>query len=186
MLIKGGSGNTRVDYLSAEQGQAIADRLQGQYLLIWLVGCSTGLRISDILCLTVRQLTRQYTWVTERKTHKRRRIYIQQNIRSRVTEYAAKHDLQPDSKIFTVSRQTVWKHLKRAAELENICTNVGTHTMRKTYSRAYIDKGYSLDDLHERLNHSHLSDTIGYITSNQQLGLDSQGKQKKRGKKRVS
>ena len=185
MLIKGGN-YIRVDYLSKEQRKAVADRLQGQYLIIWEIGCSTGLRISDILCLTVRQLTRQYTWVTERKTHKRRRIYIQQNIRSRVAEYAAKHDLQPDSKIFTVSRQTVWKHLKRAAELENICTNVGTHTMRKTYSRAYINKGYSLDDLHERLNHTHLSDTIGYITSNQQLGLDSKGKQKKRGKKRVS
>lgn len=174
-----------MDYLNAEQKQAIADRLAGQYLLIWLIGCSTGLRISDILCLTVGQLSRAYTWVRERKTHKRRRIYIQQSIRSQVAEYATRHNLQPDSKIFTVSRQTVWKHIKRAADLEGICTNVGTHTMRKTYSRAYIDKGYSLDELHERLNHTHMSDTIGYITSNQQLGLDSKGKQRKRGKKRV-
>lgn len=166
--------------------QAVADRLKGQYLLIWLVGCSTGLRISDILCLTVRQLTREYTWITERKTHKRRRIYIRQSLRSQVAEYAAKHGLKPDSKVFTVSRQTVWKHIKRAAEREGIRTNVGTHTMRKTYSKAYIEKGYSLDELHERLNHTHMSDTIGYVTSNQQLGLDSKGKQKKRAKKRVS
>lgn len=136
--------------------------------------------------MTVEQLTRAYSWVRERKTHKRRRIYIQQNIRSQVAEYAARHDLQPNSKIFSVSRQTVWKHIKKAADIEGISTNVGTHTMRKTYSRAYIDKGYSLDDLHERLNHTHLSDTIGYITSNKQLGLDSAGKQRKRGKKRVS
>lgn len=172
--------------MNAEQKQAIADRLAGQYLIIWLVGCSTGLRVSDILELTVQQLTRQYTWVTERKTHKRRRIYIQQNIRSQVAEYAEKHDLKPDSKVFTVSRQTVWKHIKKAAERESIRTNVGTHTMRKTYSKAYIEKGYSLDELHERLNHTHMSDTIGYITSNQQLGLDNKGKQRKRGKKRVS
>lgn len=177
---------TRVDYLTNEQKQAVEDRLAGQYLLIWLIGCSTGLRISDILELTVRQLTRKYTWIRERKTHKRRRIYIQANIRSQVARYAEKHKLKPDNKIFSVSRQTVWKHIKRAAELEGISTNVGTHTMRKTYSKAYMDKGYSLDELHERLNHTHMSDTIGYITSNQQLGLDSMGRQRKRGKTRVS
>lgn len=136
--------------------------------------------------MTVRQLTRNYTWITERKTHKKRRVYIQKGLQKQIADYAERHNIQSDSKAFTVSRQTVWIHIKRAAADEGINTNVGTHTMRKTYSRAYIDKGYSLDELHERLNHTHMSDTIGYITSNQQLGLDSKGKQRKRGKKRVS
>lgn len=173
----------RVDCLNKQQQKAIENRLSGDLLLIWQIGCSTGLRISDILDLKISQITKEYSFVKEKKTGKTRRVYFKKGIRKKAEEYATKNKLNECDKAFNVTRQTVWNNIKKAAKLENIETNVGTHSMRKSYSIAYINKGYSIEDLHKRLNHTNMADTIGYITTNKQLGLDIKGrKTKKRGK----
>lgn len=172
----------RVDILDYDDTARMADRLRGQYRLIWLIGVSTGLRISDILQLKARQCCAAKAYIQERKTGKNRAVYMRKNIRAECGAYAKEHGISANGKMFTVSRVSVWKAFKRAARKEKICRNVGTHTMRKSYSVAYMAKGHNIQDLQKRLNHSHLGDTLGYITTNEQLGLDEQGKKKARRK----
>ena len=175
----------RVDILEREDVKAMSERLKGQYRLIWLLGVSTGLRISDILTLKARQCCVSKAYIRERKTGKNRAVYIRKSIREQCAAYAARNNIPDNGRMFTISRQAVWKAFKRAARKEHICTNIGTHTMRKSYSKAYIDKGYTVQELQKRLNHSHLGDTLGYLTSNSQLGLDEHGnKRRKRGGKK--
>lgn len=153
--------------------------------MIWDIGYTTGLRISDILQLSVKQCSSAQAYVTEKKTKKKRRVYISKNIRAAAKVRAEKLGLPSWSPMFDVSRQSVWKTFKRAAARSSIDTNIGTHTMRKSYSKNYIQKGHTISELQQRLNHSHYGDTIGYITSNKDMGLDNKGKprKRKRGKK---
>lgn len=170
----------RVDILDKADCAKVADCLQGEMLLIWQIGVTTGLRISDILNLKAYQLSKADIRICEKKTGKRKRIYISVAIRKSVKQMIVKRNIQPYEKVFTVSRQTVWRAFKRASAKAGVKTNVGTHTMRKSYSKAYIDKGHSIYELQKKLNHYKFQDTIGYITDNKTLGLDEQGKEVKR------
>lgn len=169
----------RVDILSAENVDNVAERLRGQYRLIWLLGTSTGLRVSDILSLKAYQLAKTKAYIREKKTGKTRAIYIRKSIRAECAEYISKNNIPPYGKVFTVSRQAAWKAFKKAAGREGIRQNVGTHTMRKSYATQYIAKGYTIQDLKRRLNHSHINDTVGYLTTNEQMGLDEFGRKRK-------
>lgn len=174
----------RVDVLTAHEAQSILNVLHGQVRLIWLIGCSTGLRISDILSLRAYQLHKPRAYIKEQKTGKRRRLYIRRNVIKEVMLYQREYGITDKGRLFNISRQGVWIALKKAASKAGVRRNIGSHTMRKYYAVSHIEKGYDLHDLQARLNHSHLSDTIGYITSNENLGLDEKGKPRRKGKKR--
>ena len=174
----------RVDLLTDTEAFAIERQLHGQPRLIWLIGCSTGLRVSDILRLQVYQLKKQRLSIKEQKTGKRRRLYIRRKIIEEVLQYQNENNLSDVDLLFNITRQGVWKAFKKAASLAGVQRNIGSHSMRKNYALAHIRKGFDLYDLKERLNHSHLSDTIGYITSNIDLGLDEKGKPRRKGRKR--
>lgn len=95
-------------------------------------------------------------------------------------ERIKKYNLSKNDLMFDRSRQQVWRVIKAAGRKAQIKTNIGTHTMRKTYSKEYIAKGYTVDELQEKLNHKNRNDTLGYLTTNKDLGLDEYGKPKKR------
>lgn len=174
----------RVDNLTPEQVQAVTERLTGQYKIIWEIGTTTGIRISDILRLKVRQFKHSDAYITEKKTGKHRRIYLQKRIRAEATKRAERLNLSDNQLMFDRSRQQVWRVFKTAGKRAGINTNIGTHTMRKSYSKAYLKKGHTIRELQDRLNHDKLYDTLGYLTTNKELGLDEQGKPRKRGRKK--
>ena len=169
----------RVDILSKADAARVREYIRApDILLIWDIGTSTGLRISDILQLTAKQLTKADAYVKEQKTGKLRRIYVRKHIRRKVSALI-QAGLPPDAQIFSVSRCQVWRDIKDAARRAGIKTNIGTHTMRKTYAKAYAGK-HGIAALQQRLNHDKVADTLGYITSNTDLGLDEQGRRKRK------
>lgn len=174
----------RVDILTREECERIRGTLRGHFRLIWDVGSTTGLRVSDILRLRACDFQKERIYVKEQKTGKLRRVYLRKNVREEVNEYIRANGIKPHSQVFAISRQIVWNSFKRAAKRAGIKKNIGSHSMRKVYSVQHIEKGYDISDLKERLNHSKLVDTIGYLTPNEALGLDEYGrKQNKRAKK---
>ena len=170
----------RTDCINTSQSELIRSCLTGEYELIWLIGTSTGIRISDILQLRAKQFLKSEIYIKEIKTGKSRRIYLSKEIRALAQERIKKYNISPNERMFEKSRVQVWRVFKKAAQKCDINTNVGTHTMRKTYSKAYIEKGHTVDELQKRLNHKHINDTIGYITPNDTLGLDSKGYPKRK------
>lgn len=169
----------RVDILSKADALRVRECIRApDVLLIWDIGTSTGLRISDILNIKACQLLKPDAYIKEQKTGKLRRIYVRKNIRCRVKRMID-NGKAPQSKLFTVSRCQVWRDIKKAAEKAGVETNVGTHTMRKTYAKIYA-KTHGINALQRRLNHDKLGDTLGYITSNTDLGLDKYGRRLKK------
>lgn len=171
----------RVDILTREEVQAVADRLAGDDLILWALGTSTGLRISDILDIrvgTIRNKSRLS--IRERKTGKSRRIYISQDIRDMISRYIARHKLQPQDRLCPLSYTSYYRHIVAAAK-DVTDKHIGTHTMRKSYAyNRLTDKGYDLYTLQHCLNHSHITDTINYTIPNAQYRRRSDRKKGKR------
>ena len=159
----------RVDILNKSEVQAVADRLAGDDLILWLLGTSTGLRISDILAINVGTIQgKSRLSIRERKTGKSRRIYISQDIRDMISRYIDRHNLQPQDKLCPLSYVSYYRHIVAAAKGVTD-KHIGTHTMRKSYAyNRLTDKGYDLYTLQHCLNHSHITDTINYTIPNAQ------------------
>ena len=133
--------------------------------LIWAIGITTGLRISDILTLKYKQLLQRTATITEKKTQKKRRIYIQQYIRATARIYADMHIINTNIAFSKYNRKYIYRHIKKAAERCGIDKNIGTHSMRKSYAAKYITHN-SIYDLQHRLNHNIINDTINYTLPN--------------------
>ena len=149
------------------------DQLQAWDLRNWLffvVGISTGLRISDILPLRVRDVTGKYIKLHEKKTKKYRKILINKRLRSYFDYYFYEYDwLQPDDFLFESQRRgkpitelSAWRILKRIGNIMGL-EDIGTHTMRKTFGYHFYQRTKDIATLQTIFNHSSQRDTMIYI-----------------------
>lgn len=163
----------RVDGISKTKYKQVEYCLKPPFNLLWELGYCTGLRVSDILKFTPQKINTQRPCITEQKTKKRKRLYIKKDLLKRLNQYIEKHNIQPEDRIFQFSRVTAWREIKKAGQCAGVEVNIGTHTMRKTYAKQYICRdGHNIKELSKRLNHSQMSDTIGYLTDNKTLGIE--------------
>lgn len=170
----------RVDIMTQSEVKKVLDCLYGGDALVYRIGVSTGLRISDIIQLRANQLKKRI-YIKEQKTGKIRRIYINNKLLKDCNDYIKKHNISGEEKIFKRSYSTYYRHIKQAAEKAGVKKNIGSHSMRKSYAYDRIyNKHYSIAELQKCMNHTHISDTIGYITPNEILlgGKKKNGKRK--------
>ena len=157
--------------------------------LLFILGINVGLRISDILKLKVRDLTKSntkapkdYVIITEIKTRKIKKFYIG-DIVKKVIENYMKENNNPefDTYIFLskkgvnrpITRQQAYRIINNAAELLGIVERndkgnlihgeIGTHTLRKTFGYHSFKNGTSLELLMDLFNHSSKTQTLRYI-----------------------
>ena len=157
--------------------------------LLFILGINVGLRISDILKLKVRDLTKSntkapkdYVIITEIKTRKIKKFYIG-DIVKKVIENYMKENNNPefDTYIFLsrkginmpITRQQAYRIINNAAELLGIVERndkgnlihgeIGTHTLRKTFGYHSFQNGTSLELLMDLFNHSSKTQTLRYI-----------------------
>lgn len=137
--------------------------------LIFQTGINTGLRVSDIVKLTVSQVrNKTHIVLKEKKTGKTRRIVITDDLKRDLKLYIEK--LNDDDFIFKsrqginqhLSRKRVYAILKEAAK-ECKIDELGTHTMRKTFGYHHYKKNNNVALLAEILNHSKPEITLKYI-----------------------
>ena len=157
--------------------------------LLFILGINVGLRISDILKLKVRDLTKSntkapkdYVIITEIKTRKTKKFYIG-DIVKKVIENYMKENNNPgfDTYIFLskkgvnrpITRQQAYRIINNAAELLGLVERndkgnlihgeIGTHTLRKTFGYHSFQNGTSLELLMDLFNHSSKTQTLRYI-----------------------
>lgn len=138
--------------------------------VMFATGIYTGLRISDILALKVRDVRdRDYIYIREIKTGKEKRITINRFLKKLYKEYTAgKKDYEslfPGKQRINkpITRQRAYSILSDAAKQFGIMDGIGTHTMRKTFGYHYYKKTKDVATLMEVFNHSHESITLKYI-----------------------
>lgn len=147
---------------------ALKEKGSRDYIMA-LIGLNTGLRISDILDLTVGQVREKTeTTIIEEKTGKQRKIYWN-NIYKEIQEFITN---KADSEYLIASRQggklertQAWRIIREAGEKAKI-EKLGTHSLRKTFGYHYYKKTQDVALLMQIFNHSSPSITLRYIGIN--------------------
>ncbi|WP_371175928.1 tyrosine-type recombinase/integrase [Bacillus atrophaeus] len=140
--------------------------------MLFVTGINSGLRISDILQLRVRDAKRPYFNLIEKKTKKKKRIDMTPALQR---EFKAYVEGKEDHKFLFKSREGIkkpisqsmaYKILRAAAEYGGL-DDIGTHTLRKTFGYHFYKQTKDVAMRQEIFNHSDQRTTLRYIGINQ-------------------
>ncbi|WP_047979717.1 site-specific integrase [Ornithinibacillus contaminans] len=163
-----------------KQLEAVKGYLRGKNkrdYLLFMVGISSALRISDILTLKVKHVwngkkVNESIEINEKKTGKYKRFPITKNLTKAINEYMKEYsNKNQDDYLFTsrkginqpISRQYAASMLNTACDMVGINERFSTHGMRKTWGYWAFQKGISLDYICIALNHSSVAETKRYL-----------------------
>ncbi|RBP59301.1 phage integrase family protein [Alkalibaculum bacchi] len=139
------------------------------YFLFYF-GINTGLRISDIIDLKVKDvLGRDHITLIEKKTKntkKTKRFLINNDLKFEIKKYTQGMNdndyLFPSQKGGHIKRVRAYEILTEAAEKVGI-TEIGTHTLRKTFGYHFYKQYKDIAMLQMIFGHSSASITLRYI-----------------------
>ncbi len=147
-------------------------------LLLFLLGINTGLRVSDLLCLRVRDVKdKESVQIREKKTNKTKKFPIPREIRSFINEYVERKPLarylfksQKSNK--PISRVQAYRIIKNACMVLGV-EHTGTHSLRKTFGYHFYKQTKDIALLQKILNHSSQDITLRYIGVTQEVIEDN-------------
>ncbi|GIN71264.1 site-specific integrase [Bacillus sp. J14TS2] len=153
--------------LILEMKKFLRQQCERNYML-FVTGINSGLRISDILPLRVRDAKKAYFDLREQKTQKQKRILITPGLKRELKRYI--EDKEDDEYLFKsreglnkpIGRSMAYKVLREAAEYVGL-DGIGTHTLRKTFGYHFYMQYKDVALLQEIFNHSSEEITLRYI-----------------------
>ena len=136
--------------------------------ILFLLGINTGLRISDLLKLRIKDIKgKKKIVIKEGKTDKPRTLHLE-NIYKELNDYIK--TLEGTEWLFPsrkgdkpISRVQAYRQLNKASEMIDITEGIGTHTMRKTFGYWYYKQTKDVVKLQLIFNHAHPNITLRYI-----------------------
>ncbi|MTI46764.1 MAG: recombinase XerD [Firmicutes bacterium] len=150
-----------------------------KYGLLFKFGLNTGLRISDILKLQVKDIFndngnfKEYLVLKEKKTGKEKKIKLNTSLRKIIESYKKNQTLSLEDYLFPspkgghIGRVQAYRVLKEAANIIGV-ENFGTHSLRKTWGYwTYKMSRYNIGLIMDTFNHSSQNITLRYIGINQ-------------------
>ena len=183
--------HTTADYLEWSQSTNLVRNLfnDRNYRISLLIACGSfwGLRISDILSLTWKQVyNRDEFELNENKTRKIRQIKINQQLKQHI--YDCHEKIQPKSddeyifisqkgSVYSIQRiNVILKSLRARYNLK--IKNFSTHSLRKCFGREIFNRSegnaeLALVKLSELFNHSNPAITRRYLGISKQELLDT-------------
>lgn len=142
---------------------------QRDYVL-FVIGINSGLRISDLLSLSVEDVKgKERITIRERKTKKNKDFPLSDTSKKVIADYLKQQDLNagalfPSRKGHkAISRIQAYRILNDAATYCKIKDKIGTHSLRKTFSYHAFQQGVDITIIQKLLNHSAPSVTLRYI-----------------------
>lgn len=150
--------------------------------LLFVLGINTGLRISDLLALTIgdvvcKKAAIDRLEVTEQKSKKLRVIALNPKMRRLIERYieGERQGATQEEPLFlsqkgkSISRQHAYYLLNEAARAVGISERIGTHSLRKTFGYFAYKQGVDLSMIQKLLNHSSQAETLRYIGITQEM-----------------
>lgn len=139
-----------------------------KYAVIFKFGCYSGLRISDILGLKVKDVrNKDRIGLREVKTGKTKFFPLQKQLQNMFNDWVK--NLKDDDWVFEgrknkkLDRSQVYRRINEAIEALKIDANVGTHTLRKTFGYHFHKQFNDVAQLQKIFNHSSPDVTQRYI-----------------------
>ena len=140
----------------------------------------TGLRVGDAVALPASLAKTGKCTIIEAKTGKKRRISVPEALRRELAFIAGEKWLFPSrwADCGHITRQAVWKDIKRASKALRLPQNVGAHSCRKVYAVDLYRKYGDLPRVQRALNHEGIITTAVYAMADKALESrrDSRGR----------
>jgi integrase len=141
---------------------------------LFTMGINTGLRISDLLSLKVKDVKeRTHILIKETKTGKEKRFRINNNLKEAIEDYIK--NMREEDYLFPSSRTgkpigrvQAYRILNEVAKEVGL-EEIGTHTLRKTFGYHFYQRTKDVALLQQIFNHSAPSVTLRYIGINQDV-----------------
>ncbi|MDT0685584.1 tyrosine-type recombinase/integrase [Autumnicola psychrophila] len=162
------TGSTYIDFDKA-QGVGMKLIRSGEnptFGLLIIAGINLGLRVSDLLDLSFRQLRNDTITITEGKTGKKRNLKTNDNIKAAVTYFSKENE---EFHAFRSRKGTVYsiQHVNRLMKKHFKGSNITSHSLRKTFGRRVWDNNQQSEKalmyLSELFNHTSVSITRKYL-----------------------
>lgn len=156
----------RTNYLNPSLYNRLYSVMQYKNVLALRVSLETGLRIDDVLSLRPEDLKGRTIKGLAEKTDKPFKKTLSADLAKRLREVSGKryifpHRTKPNEHR---TRQTVWKDVKKAAQIMGINGNIAPHSARKTFAvELFKDKG--INEVQKELQHDRLGTTMLYAFS---------------------
>lgn len=159
-----------VDAIKSKKDIArIKQHLHGRDRLLFILGISFGLRISDLLRLKIGDLrNKTFLEIREGKTGKKRRIDFSNTVLSEIkslkgadTDYVFKSRKGDNLPISRTQAYRILNNAVSRAGIEGL--SIGTHTLRKTHGWLLYDNDVPLSRIMAMFGHSSEAVTARYI-----------------------
>lgn len=147
------------------------------YIMV-LLGLNTALRTEDILQLRAINIIKNRFVITENKTLKDQKFYLNQQVQNEVLQFITDFEIGDHEYILQsrtqsggdnkpITRSQAWKIMKVIGDAIGINYTFGMHSLRKTFGYHYVirskDKATALLDLQKIYNHGSIKTTQLYI-----------------------
>lgn len=136
--------------------------------ILYLLGIYTGLRITDLINLKIKDVKKEYITLIEKKTGKEKKMLINPNLKRELKKYIEGKDEEQyilkskKGQNKAITRQRAWQLMKKIAESIGL-ESIGCHTLRKTFGYHYYKKTGDIVTLQKIYNHSVPSTTVTYV-----------------------
>lgn len=143
--------------------------------VLFVLGINSGLRISDILNLRVKDVLdekgkiKERISILEKGTGKLKDFTVGQTTAKALREYLD-HRLALGDPLFPsrkgsgpITQQQAYRIINDAARMIGIKERIGTHTLRKTFGYMAIKRGVDVTRIQLLFNHSAPSVTLTYL-----------------------
>lgn len=138
---------------------------------LFIFGINSGLRISDILPLRVKDVKgKSFILIKEIKTKKNRKVILLKQLQLAIEEYCK--DMKPSEFLFKsiktnrpISRVQAYRILSDAAKEVGL-EEIGSHSLRKSFGYWFYKSTKDVAILQEIFGHSSPSITMRYIGIN--------------------
>lgn len=143
--------------------------------MLFVLGINSGLRISDMLKLKVKDVRgKSHLVLREQKTAKNKRFLINSNLRQELEEYTK--EMEAEEYLFQsrigknkpLSRFQAYRILSTAGRKLGL-ENIGCHSTRKTFGYHHYKQHKDVALLQKLFNHSSPSITLDYIGITQDI-----------------
>ena len=154
----------------AQVKQLLQDR-GGKYYIMFVIGLNTGLRVSDILNLRAADIRgKRHVTLTEKKTGKSKRFLVNDKLQQEVDCFITAGGLCDGDYLIAsrkgrnrpITRVQAYRILRDTAARLNL-SEIGTHTMRKTFGYWHYKQHKDVAVLQDIFNHSAPGITLKYI-----------------------
>jgi len=132
--------------------------------------CATGIRVSELQYITVESVKAGQAIITNKG--KTRTIFIPNDLRNALLQYAPKHKILSGFIFITkkgqcVNRSNIWAEMKKLCVIANVDPKkVFPHNLRSLFSRMFYSIDKDLAKLADMLGHSNVNTTRIYIMGN--------------------